>query len=124
MKNIIFVLLITVLSSGCATAQRTINAGAGLAKAAKPEHRDTIELIRKAIAGNAEASLDGFRFSRTYFYEGRVVADPSMITWEDKWVKTESADKTTPPASKSYSATDSAIIADINAILDAAGVEE
>ena len=111
--------------SGCATARKALDGTARVIKVAKPEYAATVEQIRKALAGDGAVKLEGFTFSRTFFYEGRVVADPAMITWEDKWTKTTSAHESTPPARADlYSATDADLIRDINAILDAAGVEK
>ena len=42
--------------------------------------------------------LAGYAFTRTYFYDGTPVTDPSRITWVDKWERTASAGTATPPA--------------------------
>lgn len=83
------------------TAKAALTAGA----IAAPEYAAVLKRIQAQIEGYGEKSastdqLAGYAFTRTYFYDGAPVPDPARITWVDKWEKTESAGKATPPTSK------------------------
>ena len=81
-----------------ATAKAALTAGS----IAAPEYAAVLKRIQAQIENYGEKSaqtdqLAGYAFTRTYFYDGSPVTDPSRITWVDKWEKTESAGKATPP---------------------------
>ena len=82
-------------------AKAALTAGA----VAAPEYAAVLKRIQAQIEGYGQDAaktdqLAGFAFTRTYFYDGQPVPDPARITWVDKWEKTESAGKATPPTSK------------------------
>ena len=118
----IFIYAIVQIGTGCAAlgkvgdgklepvtkgaAKAALTAGA----VAAPEYAAILKRIQSQIEdyGQTEAQADplsGYAFTRTYFYDGSPVPDPSRITWVDKWERTESAGKATPPTSKTNSAT-------------------
>lgn len=83
-----------------ATAKAALTAGA----VAAPEYAAILKRIQAQIDSYGEKAaqtdqLAGYAFTRTYFYDGQPVPDPSRITWVDKWERTESAGKATPPTS-------------------------
>jgi hypothetical protein len=83
-----------------ATAKAALTAGS----IAAPEYAAVLKRIQAQIEnyGQDAAKTDqlaGFAFTRTYFYDGQPVPDPARITWVDKWERTESAGKATPPTS-------------------------
>jgi hypothetical protein len=83
-----------------ATAKAALTAGA----VAAPEYAAILKRIQAQIDSYGETAkqddkLAGYSFTRTYFYDGQPVPDPARITWVDKWEKTESAGKATPPTS-------------------------
>jgi hypothetical protein len=122
--NIILVIPILALC-GCATLRKAGDAAFTLGKVAAPQYATTIEQIRKAVATGDTSPVDGFEFSRTYFYRGVAVANPGDITWEDAYTRIGSASQSNPPATastKPESAADAKLRADIEAILTAAGV--
>ena len=103
------------LSAGCATVPKVGDGKLepvtkGAAKAAltagaiaAPEYAAILKRIQSQIESYGETTkqidqLAGYSFTRTYFYDGQPVPDPARITWVDKWEKTESAGKATPPA--------------------------
>ena len=122
MKQILAILAIAVFASGCASMKGKIGEGKlepvtkGAAKAAltagaiaAPEYAAVLKRIQSQIEGYGEKAeqtdqLAGYAFTRTYFYDGAPVPDPARITWVDKWEKTESAGKATPPTSKTNAA--------------------
>ena len=82
-----------------ATAKAALTAGS----IAAPEYAAVLKRIQTKIENYGETAkqddkLAGYSFTRTYFYDGQPVPDPARITWVDKWEKTESAGKATPPA--------------------------
>lgn len=84
-----------------ATAKAALTAGA----VAAPEYAAVLKRIQAQIENYGQDAaksdpFDGFAFTRTYFYDGQPVPDPARITWVDKWERTESAGKATPPTSK------------------------
>ena len=108
-----------------ATAKAALTAGS----IAAPEYAAVLKRIQAQIEGYGEKSaqtdqLAGYAFTRTYFYDGSPVPDPSRITWVDKWEKTESAgDKTPPKESKNTASVDAddaddALAAAIAALLE------
>ncbi len=108
-----------------ATAKAALTAGS----IAAPEYAAVLKRIQAQIEGYGEKSaqtdqLAGYAFTRTYFYDGSPVPDPSRITWVDKWEKTESAgDKTPPKESKNAASVDAdeaddALAAAIAALLE------
>lgn len=108
-----------------ATAKAALTAGA----VAAPEYAAILKRIQAQIENYGEKSaqtdqLAGYAFTRTYFYDGSPVPDPSRITWVDKWEKTESAgDKTPPKESKNTASVDTdeaddALAAAIAALLE------
>ena len=79
-------------------AKAALTAGA----VAAPEYAAVLKRIQTQIENYGDSStktdqLAGFSFTRVYFYDGQPVPDPARITWVDKWEKTESAGKATPP---------------------------
>lgn len=109
-----FVALMAVcwFGAGCATigdgklepvTKSTAKAALTAASVAAPEYAAILRRIQSQIENYGETAkqddkLAGYSFTRTYFYDGSPVPDPSRITWVDKWEKTESAGKATPPA--------------------------
>jgi len=107
--------LIASLLSGCANlgngkldgpvvdAAKNVDAGAiikAAAAGASGDYAKALAEIGKAVE-KREAKGDplaGYAFTRTYFYDGTPVPDPSRITWVDKWERTASAGTATPPA--------------------------
>lgn len=104
------------LGAGCTTIKKVGNGKLepvtkGAAKAAltagavaAPEYAAVLKRIQAQIENYGDSSaktdpLAGFAFTRVYFYDGQPVPDPARITWVDKWEKTESAGKATPPTS-------------------------
>ena len=126
MKRILAILAIAVLASGCASMKGKVGNGKlepvtkGAAKAAltagavaAPEYAAVLKRIQAQIDAYGEETaksdqLAGYAFTRTYFYDGAPVKDPSRITWVDKWEKTESAGKATPPSATTNAAADEA----------------
>lgn len=124
--------------SGCATAGdgklEPVTKGAAKAAltagaVAAPEYAAILKRIQAQIEGYGEKSastdqLAGYAFTRTYFYDGAPVPDPSRITWVDKWEKTESAGEKTPPKESKNTASvdadeaDDALAAAIAALLE------
>jgi uncharacterized protein YceK len=83
-----------------ATAKAALTAGS----IAAPEYAAVLKRIQAQIENYGQDAaksdpFDGFAFTRTYFYDGQSVPDPARITWVDKWERTESAGKATPPTS-------------------------
>lgn len=81
-----------------ATAKAALTAGS----IAAPEYAAVLKRIQSQIDSYGETAkqddkLAGYSFTRTYFYDGQPVPDPARITWVDKWERTESAGKATPP---------------------------
>lgn len=117
MKQILAILAAACLlwmGAGCATIKKVgdgklepVTKGAAKAAltagaVAAPEYAAILKRIQAQIENYGEKSaqtdqLAGYAFTRTYFYDGSPVPDPSRITWVDKWEKTESAGKATPP---------------------------
>jgi hypothetical protein len=134
--------ILALVMTGCATAPLKGKIGdgklepvtKGAAKAAltagavaAPEYAAVLKRIQAQIENYGEKSaqtdqLAGYAFTRTYFYDGSPVPDPSRITWVDKWEKTESAGKATPPTATTNSAAadeaDDALAAAIAALLE------
>ena len=127
------------LFAGCATAGKVgdgklepITKGAAKAAltagaTAAPEYAAVLKRIQSQIEGYGDSSvksdqLTGFSFTRVYFYDGQPVPDPSRITWVDKWEKTESAGKATPPTATTNAVAtdeaDDALAAAIAALLE------
>ena len=81
-----------------ATAKAALTAGA----VAAPEYAAVLRRIQTQIENYGDSSaktdqLEGFSFTRVYFYMGNPIPDPAMITWVDKWERTTSAGIATPP---------------------------
>ena len=127
--------------SGCATLSKvgdgklqpvtkaTAKAALAAGSIAAPEYAAILKRIQAQIENYGEKAtqadkLEGFAFTRTFFYDGAPVPDPSRITWVDKWEKTESAgDKTPPKESKNAASVDAdeaddALAAAIAALLE------
>ena len=113
--------ILALVMTGCATAPKVGDGKLepvtnGAAKAAltagavaAPEYAAILKRIQSQIENYGDSSsktdqLSGFSFTRVYFYDGTPVPDPSRITWVDKWEKTESAGKATPPTATTNSA--------------------
>jgi len=106
-----------------ATAKAALTAGS----IAAPEYAAVLKRIQTKIENYGETAkqddkLAGYSFTRTYFYDGQPVPDPARITWVDKWEKTESAGKATPPAATTNAVAvddaDDALAAAIAALLE------
>ncbi len=124
--------------AGCATigdgklepvTKSTAKAALTAASVAAPEYAAILRRIQTQIEnyGENRAEVDplaGFVFTRVYFYDGQPVPDPARITWVDKWEKTESAGKATPPAATTNTVSadeaDDALAAAIAALLEGA----
>lgn len=125
--------------SGCATLSKvgdgrlepvtkaTAKAALAAGSIAAPEYAAILKRIQAQIENYGEKAtqadkLEGFAFTRTFFYDGAPVPDPSRITWVDKWEKTESAGKATPPAATTNAVAvddaDDALAAAIAALLE------
>ena len=104
--------ILALVMTGCATAPLKGKIGAGkldvdtgavikaAAAGASGDYAKALAEIGKAVE-KREAKGDplaGYAFTRTYFYDGTPVTDPSRITWVDKWERTASAGTATPPA--------------------------
>ena len=133
--------VLALVMTGCATAPLkgkigdgnlepvTITKGAAKAAltagaVAAPEYAAILKRIQSQIENYGETAkqddkLAGYSFTRTYFYDGQPVPDPARITWVDKWEKTESAGKATPPTST----TDAVAVDDADDALAAAIAE-
>ena len=121
MKFILAALALSIFASGCASMKGKVGDGKlepvtkGAAKAAltaganaAPEYAAILKRIQSQIESYGETAkqddkLAGYSFTRTYFYDGQPVPDPARITWVDKWEKTESAGKATPPTATTNS---------------------
>ena len=125
--------IISIATGGCAALQgasETIDAGAVInaaAAGASGDYAKALSEIAKMVAKKKAKNdpLAGYQFSRTYFYDGAPVSDPSRITWTDKWEKSDSAGKTPVPtvvstntASSTAPATDAEADAWADAIAD------
>jgi hypothetical protein len=111
----------SILCGGCATADPLV----GAVSAINPEYASAAKQIVKIVGARGEATdqLAGYAFTRTYFYDGSPVKDPSRITWVDKWERTASAGSETPPAveatnSPSSGRTDAEIADELAAALE------
>ena len=102
----ILAMLSLLVGGGCSTTgngRLDIDAGAAIeaaAAGASGDYAKALAEIGKAVE-KREAKGDplaGYAFTRTYFYDGTPVSDPSRITWVDKWERTASAGTATPPA--------------------------
>ena len=104
--------ILALVMTGCATAplkgkigngKLDVDTGAVIkaaAAGASGDYAKALAEIGKAVE-KREAKGDplaGYAFTRTYFYDGTPVTDPSRITWVDKWERTASAGTATPPA--------------------------
>lgn len=120
----------SVLLGGCASmrgAQDIDHAAviSAAAAGASGDYGKALKGIAKLVeqrTGKDANALDGYSFTRTYFYDGAPVPDPSRITWTDKWEKTSSAGESAPPttATGTASATanaDEALAAEIAELL-------
>lgn len=96
------------------------------AAGASGDYAKALSKIAKSVQKreSKDDPLAGYDFTRTYFYDGTPVQDPSRITWVDKWEKTSSAGTATPPAvstgtasTEPASAEDDALAAEIADIL-------
>ena len=135
--RIVVVLSFLPVLAGCASLSGAgnVDTGAVLRAAAAGASGDYAKAVveiaklvekRTSKAGAADP-LAGFTFTRTYFYDGAPVPDPSRITWTDQWSKTGSAGKESVPVSNvvaAASASEAAFRAEIAAILKAAGIGE
>ena len=131
--------ILALVMTGCATVPKVGDGKLepvtkGVAKAAltagaiaAPEYAAILKRIQSQIENYGETAkqddkLAGYSFTRTYFYDGSPVPDPSRITWVDKWEKTESAGKATPPTATTNAvaadAVDDALAAAIAALLE------
>ena len=138
----IIALVCVLCGGGCASLGGKVGDGKlepvtkGAAKAAltagaiaAPEYAAILKRIQSQIESYGEekvkaSELDGFQFTRTYFYDGAPVPDPARITWVDKWEKTQSAGEKTPPKESKNTASveadeaDDALAAAIAALLE------
>ena len=107
----------------------TAKAALTAASVAAPEYASVLKRIQAQIENDGETAkqddkLAGYSFTRTYFYDGSPVPDPSRITWVDKWEKTQSAGEKTPPKESKNTASveadeaDDALAAAIAALLE------
>lgn len=122
---ILFGLFVALLAgSGCASiigkvgdgklepvTKGAANAALTAGAIAAPEYAAVLKRIQAQIEryGEKSAQIDrlaGYSFTRTYFYDGTPVPDASKITWVDKWEKTDSAGKSTPPSATTNSVAD------------------
>ena len=132
----ILAMLSLLVGGGCSTVgdgrlepvtKATAKAALTAASVAAPEYAAILRRIQSQIENYGETAkqddkLAGYSFTRTYFYDGSPVPDPSRITWVDKWEKTESAGKATPPAATTNAVAvddaDDALAAAIAALLE------
>ena len=107
----------------------TAKAALTAASVAAPEYASVLKRIQAQIENYGETAkqddkLAGYSFTRTYFYDGSPVPDPSRITWVDKWEKIQSAGEKTPPKESKNTASveadeaDDALAAAIAALLE------
>lgn len=132
----ILAMLSLLVGGGCSTVgdgrlepvtKATAKAALTAASVAAPEYAAVLKRIQAQIENYGQDAaksdpFDGFAFTRTYFYDGQPVPDPSRITWVDKWERTESAGKATPPtktnAAVAVDDADDALAAAIAALLE------
>lgn len=92
--------------SGCTAmgaARDNLDAGAVIeaaAAGATGDYAKALAAISKAVKKRQADGdpLAGFSFTRTYFYDGTPVPDPSRITWKDEWSRTGTAGGQSVPA--------------------------
>lgn len=95
----ILAMLSMLFGGGCATignGRLDIDAGAVIdaaAAGASGDYAKALAAISKAVKKRQTDGdpLAGFTFTRTYFYNGAPVPDPSRITWKDEWARTGTA---------------------------------
>ena len=105
-----FALALAILASGCTSlgggklepaTKKVASAALTAGAIAAPEYTAIINRIKAVVEAQGGVSttdpLAGYLFTRTYFYDGTPVSDPSRITWVDKWERSTSAGTTTPP---------------------------
>ena len=132
----ILAMLSLLVGGGCSTVgdgrlepvtKATAKAALAAGSIAAPEYAAILKRIQAQIENYGEKAtqadkLEGFAFTRTFFYDGAPVPDPSRIPWVDKWEKTESAGKATPPAATTNAVAvddaDDALAAAIAALLE------
>ncbi len=86
-------------AAGCTAmgaARDNLDAGAVIeaaAAGATGDYAKALAAISKAVKKRQADGdpLAGFTFTRTYFYNGAPVPDPSRITWKDEWARTGTA---------------------------------
>ena len=102
----ILAMLSLLFGGGCSTignGQLDIDAGAAIeaaAAGASGDYAKALAAISKAVKKRQADGdpLVGFSFTRTYFYDGTPVPDPSRITWKDEWSRTGTAGGQSVPA--------------------------
>lgn len=102
----ILAMLSLLFGGGCSTTgngRLDIDAGAAIeaaAAGATGDYAKALAAISKAVKKRQAAGdpLAGFTFTRTYFYNGAPVSDPSRITWKDEWARTGTAGGQSVPA--------------------------
>jgi hypothetical protein len=85
--------------TGCAGLQQVGDTLLTAGGAVRPDYAGTIEQIRRAIASPEASPVEGYEFSITYYYQGRIVP-ATDITWAEAFTRIGSADKAVPPVSK------------------------
>ena len=128
--NLLSICFILILATGCTQTLR--NAGrVGIegGKLAAPQYAGVLTQIQRVLEREAPNPIDGFEFSIIYRFQGAIV-DAKDITWEERFIRTGSADKGMPPPSGATARPiddtpeDARLRAEISAILDAAGIGE
>ena len=95
----ILAMLSLLFGGGCSTigtARDNLDAGSVIeaaAAGATGDYAKALAAISKAVKKRQADGdpLAGFTFTRTYFYNGAPVSDPSRITWKDEWARTGTA---------------------------------
>lgn len=134
----ILAMLSLLFGGGCSTignGRLDIDAGAVIGAAAAGatgDYAKALAAISKAVKKRQADGdpLAGFTFTRTYFYNGAPVSDPSRITWKDEWARTGTAGGQSVPAvvetgtASASSPPDEALVNEIAEALIRAGLAE
>ena len=117
----------STVKKGVATGKKLVGPALDVAAMTNPQYASVINQIKAALATDERSPIEGFDFTITYRYEGRIV-EAKDITWEESWTRIGSADKGMPPASVAKPITDTPedeqLKEKIGSILDAAGITE
>lgn len=131
---LVFAITIVAFTAGCSSL-RNIDAASAIGAAASIEKGDYFGALqhvgklldkRKQLDDQIAKTMTdaGFTFTRTLFYEDRVVNDHSKVAWKDEWSKLLNAAKDDIAAVAPMPSNKDELREEIGAILDAAGITE